>query len=281
MTVCIAAACQNGLAAVVASDRMLSAPFLTIEFDHPDAKIDMIGGRCVALTAGDALSVQDILAGGLGVAAQLQDPTVELIAEHVRKRFVEVRKRRINEMVLGPRGLDFDLFYSGAIQRLPPELAMFLDAQIQQAQLGSSIILAGVDASGAHIFAVEDPGATLCFDRLGYHSVGSGHRHALLTLVSRSQHKTTDLFTTMFNVFAAKKAAELAPGVGTATEMRVITPEGVQVLDQEQITRLDQIFSEDVKPKESTSSAIADMKPKEGPENDKGKEGGGRRTGVR
>ena len=260
---------------------MLSAPFLTIEFDHPDAKIDMIGGRCVALTAGDALSVQDILVGGLGVAAQLQDPTVELIAQHVRNRFVEVRKRRINEMVLGPRGLDFDMFYAGGIQRLPGELAMFLDAQIQQAQLGSSIILAGVDASGAHIFAVEDPGTTLCFDRLGYHSVGSGHRHALLTLVAKGQHKTGDMYSTMFNVFAAKKAAELAPGVGTATEMRVITPQGVQTLGPDVIAELERIFSEDVKPKESTSAAIAAMMPKEGQQDDEGKKGGGGRAGSR
>lgn len=261
MTVCIAAACENGQAAIVASDRMLSAPFLTIEFDHPDAKIDMIGGRCVALTAGDALSVQDILVGGLGVAAQLQDPTVELIAQHVRNRFVEVRKRRINEMVLGPRGLDFDLFYAGGIQRLPGELAMFLDAQIQQAQLGSSIILAGIDGSGAHIFAIEDPGTTQCFDRLGYHSVGSGHRHALLTLVAKAQHKTADLYTTIFNVFSAKKAAELAPGVGSATEMRIITRQGVQAVGSEMVERLEQIFLEDVKPKESTSSAILALKP--------------------
>lgn len=264
MTVCIAAACDNGQAVVVASDRMLSAPFLTIEFDHPDAKIDLIGSKCVALTAGDALSVQDILVGGLGIAAQLQDPTVDLIAQHVRNRFVEVRKRRINELVLGPRGLDFDMFYAGGIQRLPGELAMFLDSQIQQAELGSSIILAGVDASGAHIFAVEDPGTTACFDRLGYHSVGSGHRHALLTLVSRSQHKTADIYTTMFNVFAAKRAAELAPGVGNATEMRVVTPQGVQQITPDEIVRLEQIYSEDVKPRETTSAAISDMKPAEG-----------------
>ena len=174
---------------MVASDRMLSAPFLTLEFDHADAKIDPIGNSCVALTAGDALSVQDILVGGFGVATQLMDPQVDLIAEQIRSRFVEVRKRRINEVILGPRGMDFETFYAGGIQRLPQDLAMFIDSQIQQSQLGSSIILAGVDATGAHIFAIEDPGTTMCFDRLGYHSVGSGHRHALLTLVSRGQHK--------------------------------------------------------------------------------------------
>jgi len=260
---------------------MLSAPFLTIEFDHPDAKIDLIGNRCVALTAGDALSVQEILVGGLGVAAQLQDPTVELIAQHVKNRFIEVRKRRINELILGPRGLDFDSFYGGGIQRLPGELAMFLDSKIQQAELGSSIILAGIDGSGAHIFAIEDPGTTLCFDRLGYHSVGSGHRHALLTLVARSQHKTTDLYTTMFNVFSAKKASELAPGVGSATEMRIITAEGVVALGTEQIAKLEQIFSEDVKPKESTASALELLKNEKGLENEQGIEGGRRGSRAR
>ena len=256
MTVCIAATCGDGHALVVASDRMLSAPFLTLEFDHPDAKIDRIGNSCVALTAGDALSVHDVLAGGFGIATQLIDPQVELIAEQIRSRFVDVRKRRINEIILGPRGLDFDSFYAIGIKSLPGDLAMFIDNQIQQHQLGSSLILAGVDATGAHIYAIGDPGATLCFDRLGYHSIGSGHRHALLTLVSRQQHKTTNIHTTIFNVFAAKRSAELAPGVGAATEMRVITKEGVAAVTAEQINRLETILREDVKPRESTSDAI-------------------------
>ncbi len=272
MTVCIAASCDSGRALVVASDRMLSAPFLTLEFDHADAKIDPIGSHCVALTAGDALSVQEIIIGGLGVTAQLQNPSVQLIAQNIRDRFAAVRKQRINEIVLGPRGLDFDAFYTGGmIRALPPELAMLIDQQVQQMALGSDIILAGLDGSGAHIFAIGDPGAMSCFDRLGYHSVGSGHRHALLALVSRSQHMSNDLNTTVFNVFRAKRAAELAPGVGQATEMRVVTAHGIHSISAEQLEALDQILSEDVKPKETTSGAINGMQFVEGQQNGKGK----------
>ena len=259
MTVCIAATCGDGRALVVASDRMLSAPFLTLEFDHADAKIDRIGNSCVALTAGDALSVHDVLAGGFGIATQLIDPQVEFIAEQIKNRFVVVRKRRIDDIILGPRGFDFDSFYAVGIKSLPGDLAMLIDSQIQQHQLGSSLILAGVDATGAHIYAIGDPGATQCFDRLGYHSIGSGHRHALLTLVSRQQHKSTDVHTTIFNVFTAKRSAELAPGVGAATEMRVITKEGVVSLTADKIARLETIFREDVKPRESTSDAIRQL----------------------
>ena len=83
MTICIAANCKVGQAVVVGSDRMLSAPFLFLEFDHPDAKIDTITPTCVALTAGDALIAQDILAGAEDIASTLSNPTVNIIADHI------------------------------------------------------------------------------------------------------------------------------------------------------------------------------------------------------
>jgi hypothetical protein len=57
MTICVAANCAKSRAVVVASDRMLSAEFLTLEFDHPDAKIEEISPTCVALTAGGCFGV--------------------------------------------------------------------------------------------------------------------------------------------------------------------------------------------------------------------------------
>ena len=71
----------------------------------------------------------------------------------------------------------------------------------------------------------------------------------------------------MFNVFAAKRAAELAPGVGTATEIRVISRNGVEALSGEQIENLDRILLEDVKPRESTSEALGRLKGDGGPQN--------------
>lgn len=244
MTVCIAANCASGRAVVVASDRMLSAPFLTLEFDHPDAKIDQVSPSCVALTAGDALAAQEVLADGAGFAGQLQNPFITNFADQIRAKFVEARRRLASEQVLEPRGMTFaDFYQGGAIMRLPPDLAMVLDHSIQTLRLEVSVVLAGVDQTGAHIFTIEDPGTTSCFDRLGYHAIGSGHRHALLTLVSQNQHKTTDINRTVFNVCAAKRAAEAAPGVGQATEMRVITAAGgVQVVGQDTLAKLSSLY---------------------------------------
>lgn len=247
MTVCIAANCAGGSAVVVASDRMLSAPFLTLEFDHPDAKIDQVSQTCVALTSGDALAAQDVLADGAGFAGQLQSPMITNFADQIRQKFVDSRRRLANEQVLEPRGMNFaDFYQGGGISRLPPDLGMVIDNAIQRLRLEVSVILAGVDSTGAHIFHIEDPGTTSCFDRLSYHAIGSGHRHALLTLVSHSQHRTNDINRTVFNVYAAKRAAEAAPGVGQATEMRVITKAGVQVVTTETIAKMRALYDRKV-----------------------------------
>jgi hypothetical protein len=250
MTICLAANCAGSKAVVVASDRMLSAPFLTLEFDHPDAKIDEVSQTCVALTSGDALAAQDVLAEGAGMAGQLQKPLITHFADQIRQKFVEARRRVASEQVLEPRGMSFDEFYqAGAINRLPGDLALLMDSQIQQLRLGVSVLLAGVDRAGAHIFAIEDPGTTSCFDRLGYHAIGSGHRHALLTLVGQNQHKSTGINRTVFNVYAAKRAAEAAPGVGTATEMRIITESGILQVEQATLALLAPIYAMHVNPK--------------------------------
>lgn len=250
MTICVAANCAKWEAVVVASDRMLSAPFLTLEFDHPDAKIEEISPTCVALTAGDALASQDVLAGGIGHAGQLQNPFMSDFTYQIRQRFVEARRRLASEQLLEPRDMSFaDFYQNGGINRLPPDLAMLLDNSIQKLALEVSIILAGIDRSGPHVYGIEDPGTSSCYDRLGYHAIGSGHRHALLTLVGLNQHHSVGLNHTVFAVYCAKKAAELAPGVGQSTEMRVIPRNGIRVLTADELDQLSPSCEQRIKPK--------------------------------
>ena len=261
MTICIAARCADGKAIVVASDRMLSAPFLTVEFDHQDAKIDQIGPTCVALTSGDALCVQDVLVSGVGAATQLQNPSISMLADQVKEQFREIRKQRINDFVLGTRGIDFDSFYQGGmISRFPQDLAMLIDREVQTYGLGITILIAGVDDSGAHIYCVANPGSIQCFDRVGYHAIGTGERHAVLNLVSLAQHQSTSLEETIFNVFCAKKVAELAPGVGQATTMKIVLPRGTESISQDILGDLAPIYEQQAHPSvEEKQAAIAEI----------------------
>ena len=238
---------------------LLSAPFLTVEFDHQDTKIDQISNNCVALSSGDALCVQDVLVAGIGTATQLQNPSIKTLADRVKHQFCEIRKQRINDFVLGPRGIDFDRFYQGGmISQFPQDLAMLIDSQVQSYQLGTRILIAGVDDSGGHIFSIADPGSMLCFDRVGYHAIGAGHRHALLKLVALGQHQSKTVNETVFNVFCAKRVAELAPGVGQATSMKIVSRSGTHDISQNDLDYLAPAYDQHANPiNDSINKAIS------------------------
>ena len=249
MTICIAASCNDGGTIVVASDRMLTAPFLTVEFDHQDAKIDQIGENCVALSSGDALCVQDILMGGIGAARQLQNPSTQTLAEHIKHQYCKIRKMRINDLVLQPRGIDFESFYQGGmIGRFPQDLSLMIDRQVTAYELGSTILIAGVDDSGAHIYNIDHPGSMACFDRVGYHAIGSGHRHAVLKLVALGQHPSNTVNETIFNAYCAKRVAELAPGVGQASTMKIVSRGGTETVNQETFEMLAPAYKQHANP---------------------------------
>ena len=53
------------------------------------------------------------------------------------------------------------------------------------------------------------------------------------------QHNTTvDLVRTVYNVYRAKRQAEMAPGVGLATDMRIIKHEGITEIGNDQLKLL-------------------------------------------
>lgn len=52
MTICIGAICDEYKAAVVASDKMVTAWYPPIEFEHDTSKIEELSDACVALNGG-------------------------------------------------------------------------------------------------------------------------------------------------------------------------------------------------------------------------------------
>lgn len=226
MTICIAVLCEGGQSVIVAADRMVSAPFLTVEFDHPNVKIEEISPRCVALSAGDVLAITEMFSENSGISQQLQAPTVNLISEEIKQRFVHLRHKQVDESLFIPRGMSFGNFYDrSVISGVPSDLAMMLDNRVSSFRLGVEIIVSGVDGSGGHIYQIVDPGTSQCFDRLGYHAIGSGQRHAILSLVALQHNINVDLDQALFNIYLAKRQAEIAPGVGTGTDIMIIKDE--------------------------------------------------------
>jgi hypothetical protein len=104
MTICIAAICENGEAVIVTSDRMITANFLALEFEHPNPKIEKLADCCVGLTAGDALAHTELFRACRQYVQQMKSPQVELIVNEVKDQFLSLRQKRAEEEILRPRG---------------------------------------------------------------------------------------------------------------------------------------------------------------------------------
>ena len=105
-------------------------------------------------------------------------------------------------------------------------------------------LVAGVDETGAHLFAVTHPGVLLPVETMGYAAVGSGGIHAAVRLSLGQHNKIAALVDTVYNVYEAKKAAEVAPGVGKLTDLAIIKNGKVSFAGQPLIEALEKAHKE-------------------------------------
>ncbi len=123
MTVCIAALCGGGEAIVVSSDRMITAgPPMNLEFEHDVKKIDVLGGRFVTMSSGDALigtTINDSVSESLAKA-----PTADIwaTAEFLKKSYTDTRTRVVEDQNLRPINYSFATFQSEGQKQIPPQI---------------------------------------------------------------------------------------------------------------------------------------------------------------
>ena len=242
MTVCIATLCNQSKGVVVASDRMITATYPPIEFEHGVPKIEVICPSCVVLTAGDALAHADLCRYVRNKISALSRPRTTSITEEVRKGYVVQRLKTIEERHLAPRGWTLKDFYETYVQRMPPDIVITIDNEIATYDYGLEIIIAGVDPDEAHIYGIRHPGEIDCYDSLGYHSIGIGAMHAVSSLVTNSYLATVDTKMAVYLAYEAKKNAENAPHVGNDTDMVIVEENSHRVLTNEEIKSLEAIY---------------------------------------
>jgi hypothetical protein len=246
MTICIAALSEDGKSCVVAADREVTAAFINLEFEHHDRKIDLLGEQCVVLAAGDALLAAEVIENTRHQIQLNKVATLRQIAESLRDTYIKIHLTRVENVVLKPRGWSFQEFKEKGAQQLP--LQVYLNMENQIFGFGLSVVeflIAGVDLTGAHVFRVHYDGMAggdwleWC-DRLGYRAVGSGASHASILLSLEGQHRGLPIHDTLLNVYRAKKNSEVAPGVGSATDLAVVSDK-VHLLGEKFIDELDTI----------------------------------------
>lgn len=243
MTICIGGICNNGKTVILAADSMLTNEGLSIEFEHPTKKMTPLGERCVALTAGDALAHTELFDMVQQRIMDQKSPSVVKIVETVKECYQKIRQREIRERILMPRGFDdFGDFYEMQRQ-LHPDIVFQIDNEIARYDYGLQILIGGITGGLGHLYGISDPGTSQCYDAIGFHAIGSGLPHAINTLIAHGFNQYMSTEEALLIMYAAKKFAEKAPGVGSGiTDICILEQEGVFELPRDSLDKLGDFY---------------------------------------
>lgn len=224
MTVCIAAISdfKDKPVIVGASDRMLTAS--DIQFEPEQPKINPITSSIVIMIAGDSATQAEIIHDvEIEIASHIAaNPSkwidLRTVAEVYVQFYNKRRMREVQNRILVPLGLDLNTFISRQ-----NEMNSTFISQVATELYGYRIpdveaIITGLDTTGAHIYVVSNGNIT-CNDTVGFASIGIGSGHANSQFMFAGHTGKKPYPDTLLLAYSAKKRAEVAPGVGEATDM--------------------------------------------------------------
>jgi 20S proteasome alpha/beta subunit len=225
MTVCIGAICNDGRAAVVAADELVTfGPPMNLQTEPPVfSKITKLTNESVFLFSGNVPDGEQILVMSKATLGGVGKYSIDHVTEQVKVAYVTHKQSRVEETILRPLlGADFRGFQTLVSQSAGSQILQQVLMAISQHNLQTDILIAGFDENGHHLYIVTHPGIHQPHDTLGFTAIGSGALHAAVGLALRAQNKASALPDTVLNVYQAKKAAEVAPGVGKRTDMAIL-----------------------------------------------------------
>jgi hypothetical protein len=242
MTICIAAMGQNGNDEVIvfATDHMVTIGELG-QFEHSILKWREIVPKTIAMLAGNPIFFDDL--------TKLSSETLSFseITREIHQNFKQKRKDIIKSEIYDIYGVD-DGFIRGALAAAIPNqhIAKILD-QISQYNLQTQILLVGFESQQAQI-AVVDESNIANFRVINFNAIGSGMIQAINTLMFQKHGKNDDVLTTLYDVYKAKRNAEVAQGVGKETELLVLSQKtGCTRINDAQLNILCQIYKLELK----------------------------------
>ena len=150
--------------------------------------------------------------------------SVSEVAHTYAKLLQQCHLKRSENAILAPLGLDMNSFLakqrgmdSDLVKQIASRLAQFESP-------GVEAIFCGLDATGAHIYIVNNSANVICHDVVGFAAIGAGYWHADSQFMFANHTREKSFPETLLLTYSAKKRAEVAPGVGADTDMFIIGP---------------------------------------------------------
>jgi hypothetical protein len=139
------------------------------------------------------------------------------------KHRAEAKRRRAERDILFPLGLNSVSFITRQGEMSDSFIHQISSELVNYKLPRMAVIFCGVDRRGQHIYVVHD-GAIGCHDAIGFASIGVGARHANSQFMFQSHSPRSSIAETLLLAYIAKKRAEIAPGVGTETDIFFVGP---------------------------------------------------------
>ncbi len=239
MTICIAAISkENDKEYVVFStDHMVTTNMG--QFEHSILKYSYLNKNTVAMLAGQALLFDDLVRLGN------ECNNYEQIKKQIFDNFRNKRKQVIENEIFNVFGINQDFFKESLQKEIPNPFINTILQKVADFNMKTQILLVGFIDSVAQITHIEESGVVE-FRSMNFHCIGSGSTQAANTLLFQKHSKTSPLIPTIYSVYKAKKNAEVSEGVGKETELLVLNEDGVKKLSNDDMSRLDKIYKEEL-----------------------------------
>jgi hypothetical protein len=251
VTVCIAALFQwnfakpgdepdFGKVAVTISDRMFTTP--DFQYEPELAKVGRLSPKTIVLVAGDLSIHSEAIKNVTSKITPLALP--ENIAVIYGREIQAIKRRHAEDIFLAPLGLNTDIF-TAQQREMAPQFVDTITNQLQSYR-GEDVeaLIVGADDRHAQIWYVDARGVAICCNDLGFAAIGVGAWHAKSRLMQVGYRNTLDLNQSLAAVLAAKRSAEVAPGVGKHSDINLVSRFDVNPLRVEIVAGLNEIYDE-------------------------------------
>jgi 20S proteasome alpha/beta subunit len=228
------------MAAMAVSDRMITAG--DIEYEPQQLKVSFITDTTLILIAGEYPIHSEALKH---IQLQIRrDPkfTPENIAVMYGRAIQKIKQRHREDIFLAPFGLNTDTFLAQQ-KEMSDNFVASITNQLQDYR-GADVeaLVVGAQGDTMRIFAVDANGTAKCYDDVGFAAIGIGGEHARSVLMQAGYVNTLPFAAALAATYVAKKASEIAPGVGTNTDIHLVFKGAIEQLRDDVHSKVRELY---------------------------------------
>jgi hypothetical protein len=212
------------------------------QYEAGKQKVGYVGGKTIVMVAGEITIHSEAIKRVLADFKDNVNARPEDITAAYGRAIQDIKARQAEGLFLSPLGMNSDTFL--AQQHDFQESFIHKITDQLQGYVGDDVdaIVVGSDGSSVRLFTIDKHGLSYRQDDIGFAAIGIGGWHARSRLMQGGFHPNVYFADAIAAVYAAKKSAEAAPGVGLYTDMHIVLRDQMFPVWPEMQTRLAELY---------------------------------------